>query len=637
MRRIRTFEEWVSRLYAGGDVPGFCHVSVGQESVPVGVCSALTTEDIITSTHRGHGHVMAKGTPAREMFAELMGKSTGVCGGLGGSMHIADPRIGVFGANGVVGAGIPIAVGAAHAARYRDAGFVVTCFFGDGAVAGGAFHEGVNLAALWNLPVLFVCENNLYAEFTWWERQHPVPPAERAAAYGLKGHRIDGRDVAEVADLAGELVDQLRSGGPPVLLEVTVHRWEGHYVGDPADYRLEGEREAMRAEDPLAHARERLEDDEADTIDREVEEEMRTAVETARADPVPDIADLGRYVYAPRPLIDEEDIDDDVSDFRYIDGVIAGLGDAMVDDDRVFLAGVDVGAVGGIFRATRGLFDQFGADRVIDTPISETAVVGLAVGSAMAGLRPVIEIMFIDFIGVCFDQIINQAAKLRFMTGGAVDLSLVIRTQYGAGRSAGAQHSQSLEALLAAVPGLSVVMPSTGTDAYGLLRSAIEDPNPVVFIEHRHLYGWRGPKPGSAHRVPLGKANVVREGRDVTLVTSGRLLHQSLDAANELADEGIDIEVIDLRSLVPLDVETIASSVRKTTRLAVAHEAPAPFGMGAEIIQATLEQAFWRMDAPPLRIAPPPVPAPYAPNLERAWLPGKERIVEELRRLRRMA
>jgi 2-oxoisovalerate dehydrogenase E1 component len=251
----------------------------------------------------------------------------------------------------------------------------------------------------------------------------------------------------------------------------------------------------------------------------------------------------------------------------------------------------------------------------------------------MTGLRPIVELMFIDFLGVCLDQLMNQAAKLRFMTGGELIMPMVMRTQFGAGRSSGAQHSQSLEGLLAAIPGLCVAMPSTPADAYGLLRTAIEDDNPVIFIEHRHLYGRKGPQVGRDHRVPLGQAAVVRPGQHVTLVATGRLVHEGVAAADELASEGIDVEVIDLRCLVPLDRAAIIDSVSRTGRLAVCHEAPGPFGPGAEIITLAVEEAFWDLDAPPIRIAPPAIPAPYAPSLEKAWLPGRERIVDELRTL----
>ena len=304
----------------------------------------------------------------------------------------------------------------------------------------------------------------------------------------------------------------------------------------------------------------------------------------------------------------------------------------LAADERVFLAGVDVGDGGNVFGLTRGLRERFG-ERVRDTPISETAIVGLAVGAAMAGLRPVVEVMYLDFLGVCFDQLLNQAAKLPFMTGGAADMALTVRTQFGAGRSSGSQHSQSLEALLAHIPGLTVVMPSTPADTYGLLRAAIEDPNPVVFIENRLLYGMKGPQPPADHLVPIGRSAVVRPGSDVTVVSVSRMVHEATAAAEELAGEGVSVEVIDLRTVAPLDLEPVLASVHKTNRLVIAHEASVPFGIGAEVAASVAQDGVWSLDGPIVRVGAAATPAPYAPQLERAWLPGRVEIVEAVRRL----
>ena len=285
---------------------------------------------------------------------------------------------------------------------------------------------------------------------------------------------------------------------------------------------------------------------------------------------------------------------------------------------------------GNVFGLMRGLHDKFG-DRVRDTPISETAIMGLGVGAAMAGMRPIVEIMYFDFVGVCLDQLLNQAAKLPFMTGGRAEMALTVRTQFGAGRSSGSQHSQSLEALLAHIPGLSVVMPSTPADAYGLLRSAIQDPNPVIFVENRLLYGMKGPQPPADHIIPIGRSSVVRAGTDITLVSVSRMVHEALAAAEAVAAEGISVEVIDLRTVAPLDLVPVLESVGKTSRLLIAHEAVVPFGIGAEIAATVAREAFWDLDAPIERIGAAPAPPPYAPELERAWLPDRADIARALR------
>jgi 2-oxoisovalerate dehydrogenase E1 component len=270
---------------------------------------------------------------------------------------------------------------------------------------------------------------------------------------------------------------------------------------------------------------------------------------------------------------------------------------------------------------------------VRDTPISESAIVGLGVGAAMAGMRPVVEIMYLDFLGVCLDQLLNQAAKLPFMTGGRAEMALTVRTQFGAGRSSGSQHSQSLEVLLAHIPGLHVVMPSTPADTYGLLRAAIQDPNPVVFIENRLLYGMKGPQPPADHLVPIGKSKIVRDGSDITVVSVSRMVHEAVAAAEEVAADGISVEVIDLRTVAPLDIDAILESVTKTSRLLIAHEAVVPFGIGAEIAATVARDAFWSLDAPIQRVGAAATPPPYAPDLEHAWLPDRSDIAHALRDL----
>lgn len=471
---IRGFEQRVSALYRDGEVPGFVHLSIGQEAAAVGACWPLRPTDVITSTHRGHGHCLAKGLDPLGMFAELMGKDQGTNRGRGGSMHIADPRIGIFGANGIVAAGVPIAVGAAAAAQLRGDGGVAVAFFGDGAPAQGAFHEAVNLAAVWRLPVVFFCENNGYAEFSAASTQHGSSLAARAAGYGVGYVDVDGNDVVATAAVMSDAVDSVRLGSGPVVVEAATYRWHGHYEGDPERYRSPEEVEEWEGRDPLlAHElvlrAAGVADDEIKALEASVASDLDGAVEAARRLEPPSPAALGEFVVRARPAVAEPAPPaDDAPVFRTMDAVRSALEAELVADDRVFIAGIDVGEGGNVFGLTRGLRERFG-DRVRDTPISETAVVGLGVGAAMAGMHPVVEVMYLDFLGVCFDQLLNQAAKLPFMTGGAARMGLTVRTQFGAGRSSGSQHSQSLEALLAHVPGLTVVMPSSPADTYGLL------------------------------------------------------------------------------------------------------------------------------------------------------------------------
>ncbi|MFE2068685.1 pyruvate dehydrogenase complex E1 component subunit beta [Streptomyces sp. NPDC059467] len=638
MSRIRRFEQRASELYKATEIPGFLHLSIGQEASAVGACWPLRASDGITSTHRGHGHVLAKGLDVAPMMAELMGKDAGTCHGRGGSMHIADPGLGIFGANGIVGAGLPIAAGAATAAKLRAAGDVVVAFFGDGAVAQGMFHEAVNLAAVWDLPVVFLCENNHYSEFSPESEQHRAPLSARAAGYGIGYARIDGNDVLAVAGMMTDVVERIRQGGGPVLVEAETYRWHGHYEGDPQRYRSAEEVSEAKERDPLLVARRHLaaagvSGSRVDAVDEEIDKEITAAVEWARSLPEPAPETLQDFVSAPRAGIPEPaPLPADAEIFRSMDAVRLALEHELAADPAVFVAGIDVGAGGNVFGLTRGLAQAF-PGRVRDTPISESAILGTAVGAAMAGMKPVVEIMYMDFIGVCLDMLLNQAAKLRFMTGGRASMPLVVRTQFGAGRSSGSQHSQSLEAILAHIPGLTVVMPSTPADTYGLLRAAIQDPNPVVFVENRLQYGFKGPRPAADHLIPLGKAKVVREGTDITLVSWSRMVQDCLAAAELLAAEGISVEVVDLRTIAPLDRETVLTSLAKTNRLVIAHEAVRDFGVGAELSALAVDEGFWHLDAPVTRVAPPAMPAPYAPSLERAWLPSRDTIAETLRRI----
>ena len=376
-------------------------------------------------------------------------------------MHIADPRLGIFGANGIVAAGLPIANGAAVAAQLRRDDSVVVAFFGDGAAAQGAFHEALNLASVWQLPVIFFCENNGYSEFSPTRSQHAASLKRRAKGYALPYVPVDGNDVVATATCMQDMVVAARAGGGPVLVEASTYRWHGHYEGDPQRYRTEDELKEWQARDPLVVHRARLvaagvEESEIDALESSVDAQLDEAVERARGLAAPcgrprsstssrgrGPRDPNRRRFRPMPR----------STAPWMRSTRA-LEAELESDERVFLAGIDIGEGGNVFGLTRGLRDRFG-DRVRDTPISETAIVGLGVGAAMAGMRPVVEVMYLDFLGVCLDQLLNQAAKLPFMTGGSAEMALTVRTQFGAGRSSGSQHSQSLEALLAHIPGLT--------------------------------------------------------------------------------------------------------------------------------------------------------------------------------------
>jgi acetoin:2,6-dichlorophenolindophenol oxidoreductase subunit beta len=312
----------------------------------------------------------------------------------------------------------------------------------------------------------------------------------------------------------------------------------------------------------------------------------------------------------------------------YLEAINQALHEEMERDPNVFMAGIDIAERGDVFGATQGIYSKFGKQRIMDTPIAESGIIGLAIGSAARGLRPVVTIMFMDFIGVCFDQILNQMAKMKYMYGGKVKLPLVVLTNAGAGTNSAAQHSQSLEVLLCHIPGLKVVMPSTPYDAKGLMKAAIREDNPVFVIQHKRLGRIRDDVPEQDYEVPLGKARIAREGSDITIVATSYMVHEALAAADRLKERGVEAEVVDPRTLVPLDIETIVESVKKTHRVVVAHEAVRFCGVGAEIASQITEQAFDYLDGPPLRIGAPSSPVPYSPALEKEWVPGADEILE---------
>jgi pyruvate/2-oxoglutarate/acetoin dehydrogenase E1 component/TPP-dependent pyruvate/acetoin dehydrogenase alpha subunit len=636
-------------LLARDVVKGASHLYAGEEAVAVGAIAATREEDYITSTHRGHGHCIAKGGDLKLMLAELCGKATGYCKGRGGSMHIADVDAGNLGATGIVGSNIPVATGAGLSVKLKATDQVVLCFFGDGATNTGVFHESVNMAATWKLPVVYVCENNLYGMSVAVNRAFPFEDiAERAKGYNIPGVITDGMDVLEVKKVVGKAVERARKGEGPTLVECKTYRYYGHSRSDSRIYRTKEEERTWKARDPIINLEKRLLKRGVlmRKIIKELEEvvarEIREAEEYAVNSPYPLVESLYDNLYT-QMYVDQESIIEDLSiatrkglkmkKIRYGQALNEALREEMLRDERVFLMGEDIAIYGGAYRVTRGLYEEFGPERVRDTPISEAAIAGAAAGAAMTGMRPVAELMYIDFSTIATDQIINIAAKSRFMFGGKSTVPVVYRTQGGAGRGIAEHHSQSLEAWYEHVPGIFVVMPSTPFDAKGLLKTCIRDDNPVMFIEHKMLYGTEGKVPEVEYTVPLGVADVKREGADVTIIAYSRMVLLALEAAEELAKEGINSEVIDPRTLKPLDIDTMINSVKKTNKVIVVHEGYRTCGVGAEIAAQIIEKGFDYLDAPIVRVAGEDVPIPMSPVLEEAAIPSKGKIIDAAKKI----
>jgi 2-oxoisovalerate dehydrogenase E1 component len=635
MHLIRRFEDRAAELFAEGVIFGTAHSCVGQEAIAVGAASAMRDTDYLVGHHRSHGHLIAAGADLRRMMAEMFGKRTGYCKGLGGSMHIADLSLDILGCNGIVGAGIPHACGAALTAKLRGTGQVAVAYFGDGAAGQGAVHEGMNLAATWQLPVVFICENNQFALSADWRTQRAVEDiADRAAGYGMPGEVVDGNDVAAVEEAVTRALAHARAGNGPTLLEMKTFRRMQHSMrANLPDVRDPATLEEWESKDPLPRLAVELDldDDAIADVECDVAAQVEAAIDAARADEDASSDDLLSAVFGEHRRYPEPPAPGD-RELGFVAAVREALALELAADDDVIVIGEDIGRVGGLFRATEGLYERFGADRIRDTPLTESGFIGCGIGAALTGLRPVVELQFSDFSGVAFDQIMNQAAKLRFMMGGTPSLPLVIRMVSGAGVRLGAQHSQSLEALFAHIPGLVVAMPSNAYDAKGLLTAAIEDDNPVIFLEQKLLFfGEPVPVPEERYAIELGKARIVQEGTDVTVVALGALVPQALRAARELAAEGVSVEVLDPRTLVPLDTDAIAASVTKTHRVVVAHEAVQFCGFGSEVAAHVAEHCFWDLDAPVARVGAASHPMPYQKDLETATLPGAAEIAAAVR------
>ncbi len=630
------------------------------------------------------------------MMAELMGRETGYCKGRGGSMHIAEvEHQNNLGSTGIVGGNQPPAVGAALAEKFKNSGRVVLSFFGDGSCNTGTFHESMNMAATLRVPLVAIIENNLYgmsvpfagSEVEGTRCASSIGDiAVRSVAYDVPGMIIDGQDVVAVFLAVRKAIERARRQSEMTMIECKTYRWYGHSRSDPRAYRTKVEEKTWHQRDPITVLRDRLLSDglcteqELDQIKDTAFATIEQATQFAMDSPWPNPADVAKDVYVEEKpaaqIIESEqkvaaEVREATAAFEKIvatcgaktrkeaadlakaqiksqygmdvmniaQAVSAAQADEMRRDQRVFVFGEDVGLYGGAYQATRGLLAEFGKERVIDTAISEAAIAGAAVGAALRGMRPVAEIMYVDFTTIAMDQLVHVGAYNRYMFGGKAKVPMVLRTEGGVGRCIAAHHSESLEAWLMHPPGLYVVMPSTPYDAKGLLKAAIRSDNPVVFIEHKATYGQVGPVPEGDYIIPLGVADIKRPGNDATIVSYSRMVMRALEAAKVLAQEhGIDAEVIDARTLKPLDMKTIAESVRRTGRLITVSEGFCWCGAGREIAGQYMEyefgdgtRGFDYLDARPVNLAARDVPPPMSEPLEEASIPSVPQIVEAVR------
>ena len=637
---IRALEEKALELSAEGFYPGSVHTSTGQEAIPVGVRAALQPGDRVLPTYRGHGWAVAAGVPLVPLLAEITQRSGGINGGRGGSAYLTAPEYGFFGENSIVGAGIPIGGGVALASVHQGTDRVVVVSIGDGAMNQGSVHEGMIFAAAYKLPVVYVIENNGWSEMTETTTLlNGVELFQRAGAYGIESRVVDGGDPLAVAEAAQAAVSIARSGGGPVFLECRTVRLRGHYNRDIEHYRPKPDAESARASEPLVRMRQRLvsagiSTEDIASIDAEVTALIESAAAEVQAQTEPDANSAFSDVYAPLPVITGPRLEGSPTEMTYQRAVNRALDIELENRPEVLVYGEDVGFAGGIFGVTRGLQKKYGSSRVFDTPIAESAILGSAVGAAMEGMRPVVEIMWADFMLVAFDQLVNQAANVRYLSRSQLSAPLVVRTQQGATPGSCAQHDQSLEALLAHIPGLRVGLPSTPADAYAMTRAAIADPDPVILIEARELYQSKSEVYLEAGAETIGGARFHRRGTDVTIITWGAVLHRVLDAAGQLASDGIEATVLDLRWLNPLDDEAIADAVHQGGgRVVVVHEANLTGGFGGEIVARIQRNHFTSLAGPIERLGASDTRIPAAGALQTAVLPTAASIAEAVRNM----
>ncbi len=636
MIRIRTFEQACAEAYTQEKIRGFLHLYDGEEAIAVGVVPVLEARDRIVATYREHGHALARGISMNAVMAEMFGKASGCSGGRGGSMHIFDRAANFYGGNAIVGGGLPLAVGLALADHLRKEDNVTACFFGEGAAAEGEFHESLNLAALWDLPVLFVCENNRYAMGTALERSEAETDIHRKAeSYRIASEVVDGMDVVAVEVAARRAIAAIRETGKPFFLECRTYRFRAHSMFDAQLYRDKAEVEGWKAKDPISRFRDwalsanLIHDDDVARLEAEAAAEVQAATAFAEAAPWEPVEDLAKYVCAPErpPPPPEAPAAAPPQETTYREAAKQGIREALLRDPRVFLMGEDVGKYGGCYAVSKGLLDEFGPDRIRDTPLSEAAFTGAGLGAAMAGMRPIVELMTVNFSLLALDQILNTAATIRHMSGNQFGCPLVIRMATGAGRQLAAQHSHSLEGWYAHIPGLRILAPATVEDVRGMLWTALQEPDPVMIFEHIMLYNRSGPLSPDAGPVDIDKAVVRRPGKDLSLITYGGSLWKTLEAAELRARDGNDAEVLDLRVLRPLDEATILASVSRTRRAIIVDEGWRSGSLAAEIGMRIVERAFYDLDAPLARVCSEEVPIPYPRHLEEAALPQPDKIV----------
>jgi 2-oxoisovalerate dehydrogenase E1 component len=598
----------------------------GQEAISVGATLAMKEEEYILPMHRNLGVFTTREIPLNRLFSQFQGKQNGFTKGRDRSFHFGTQDHRIVGMISHLGPQLGIADGIALANILKQEELATLVFSGDGGASEGDFHESLNVAAVWNLPVIFCVENNSWGLSTPSEEQFKCKQfIDKGVGYGMEAIQMDGNNILEVIRTIRKITKEIRKNPKPVLLEAMTFRVRGHEESSGTKYYPEGIQDEWAIKDPLSNYEMFLKEegvltDEIESEYRnELKEHIQSSFDTAQNEPLitSDEVSEEEDVFAPyiQNVIEGKGPKKEI---RFIDAIQQALNQSMERYPGLVLMGQDIAEYGGAFKVTEGLVDTYGKGRVRNTPLCESAIVGAGLGLSIKGMKAMVEMQFADFVTCGFNQIINNLAKIHWRWGQNADV--VVRMPTGAGTAAGPFHSQSNEAWFFHTPGLKILYPSNPTDAKGLLNAAIEDPNPVLFFEHKYLYrSLKEEVPEEYYTTEIGKANVVSTGDDLTIITYGLGVHWAVQEMKNRPD--IQAEIIDLRSLVPLDTETIYTSVKKTGRAIVLHEDCISGGIGGELTALITEHCFEFLDAPVLRVGSLNSPVPFAATIEAIFLP----------------
>lgn len=608
---------------------------IGQEAISVGTAMALDKQEYILPMHRNLGIFTVRGIPLNRLFSQFTGKPGGFTKGRDRSFHMGTQEYKIVGMISHLGPQMGVADGVALANLLRGDKKVTAVFTGDGATSEGDFHESINVAAVWNLPVIFIIENNGYGLSTPSSEQFRCKQfIDKAIGYGIEGVQVDGNNILEVYKTVSELAASMRENPRPVLLECMTFRMRGHEEASGTKYVPQELFDVWGRKDPIKNYENYLLDEkiiDADFVEMVragIKEEIEAGLEISFAEPDVNVDTETELedMYAPAKNSVIPAVSNSKSDKRFLDAITDAMRQAMQRHSNLVIMGQDVAEYGGAFKATAGFVEEFGKGRVRNTPLCESAIVGTGLGLSINGYKSIVEMQFADFVTCGFNQIVNNLAKTHYRWGQNADV--VVRMPTGASVAAGPFHSQSTEAWFFHVPGLKIVYPAFPSDAKGLLAASIEDPNPVMYFEHKALYrSINEDVLDDYYTIEIGKAKTVREGNDLSIITYGLGVHWAIEAL-QLHPE-IDAEIIDLRTLLPWDEEAVLNSVKKTGKVIVMHEDTQTGGIGGEITARIAEKCFPYLDAPPVRIGALDTPVPMSAALEKNFLP-KERFIKLL-------